>query len=239
MISILVPTRKRPGNMERLWQSAIKTAESPSDIEIVFYIDDDDSASIGKFGDIGFDKRIKAVIGDRILLSNMWNECYKQATGPYYQHCCDEIVFRTEGWDTTILQHFDEYPDKILFVHGRDGLQNGRIGTHGFLHKNWVETVGYFVPPYFSCDYNDTWLTFVADALKRRIYLPGLFVEHMHPDTGKAEIDDTHFERLARGHRDNIHELFHNLIGERQVDANKLRQFIADFKEKDDDGKST
>lgn len=164
--------------------------------------------------------------GPRVVLSEMWNRCWELATNDVAMHCGDDIVFRTPAWDRVILDEFDRWPDKIVFVHGDDGFQRSNVGTHGFLHRRWIETVGYFVPPYFSSDYNDLWLTEVADALDRRIYLPDVYTEHMHPAAGKGEWDRTHQERLARHTRDNVAKLYADLADRRRTDVEKLRRVI-------------
>src|SRR5262245_52599602 len=156
----------------------------------------------------------------------MWNRCAEAATYDVMMHCGDDIIFRTSNWDQRVIDQFDRYDDRIVFVHGEDGIQHGNIGTHGFLHRRWVETVGYFVPLYFSSDYNDLWLSQVADALGRRVYLPDVYTEHMHPVVGKAPLDQTHQDRLARHQRDNVDQLYRDLAGRRDEDVVKLRRVI-------------
>lgn len=145
-------------------------------------------------------------------------------------NCGDDIIFRSQGWDTLVRKHINSFPDKIAFVHGMDGIQNERLGTHGFLHRNWVNTIGYFVPPYFSCDYNDTWLTDVSTMIGRRIYEPAIYTEHMHWAVGKQPKDQTYSETMARGHRDNVTQMYHNFLPKREEDARKLKVFIESFK---------
>ena len=125
-----------------------------------------------------------------------------------------------------MLDVFDGYPDRIVFVHGRDGIHDASFGTHGFIHRRWVDTVGYFVPPYFSSDYNDTWLNEVANALGRRVYLPGLYTEHMHPVAGKAPWDATYHERMERHTRDGVDALYVSKRHERLADVERLRAVL-------------
>jgi hypothetical protein len=234
-ISLLTPTRFRPHSMERLWNSALETADHPENLEIVFYMDNDDVHSLTKFetmdkndGDKG---RVRGIVGERIVLSEMWNASYKEATGDICMHCGDDIIFRSKGWDSKVVGHISAKPDHIVFVHGMDGIQNERLGTHGFLHRNWIDTLGYFVPPYFSCDYNDTWLTAVGDMLGRRVYDPEIYTEHMHWAVGKQPRDTTYAETTARGNRDNVTALYQSLEPKRKEDADKLRAFITNFEQ--------
>jgi Glycosyl transferase family 2 len=225
VISVLVPTRNRPDNVRRLLDSAFDTAET--EVEFIFYVDHDDPRREETL-DVIFRHGGKVVYGgsEKIIMSQMWNICAEAAYYDVMMHCGDDIVFRTDGWDARVLEEFERYDDKIVFVHGRDGFQDANVGTHGFLHRNWIDTVGYLVPPYFSSDMNDLWLTEVADELRRRRYLPDVYTEHMHPAAGKADWDQTHQERLARHRRDDVHRIYRDHGAERSRDVEKLRAFI-------------
>ena len=222
MISVLCPTRNRPGNVQRLIDSATSTAAGA--VEFVFYTDDDAPlpAHITSRADV------TAVTGPRIVLSAMWNACYPHATGDIVMQCGDDIVFRSPNWDTEVAEAFNGYPDRVVFVHGDDLVYGARFGTHGFLHRTWVDTVGYVTPPWFVSDYGDTWLNDVANDLGRRVYLPGVITEHMHPAFGKADWDLTHRERLARHDEHQPGDLYDRLAPERAADAAKLRAVIGE-----------
>lgn len=238
-----MPTRNRPEGMKRLVDSAFRMAQFPFSIEIIFYLDHDDVRGQEMFQELKNDNieyyrlndNIRAVVGDRIILSQMWNECYKITRGDICQHSGDDIVFRTENWDTIVLREFAKVPDKILFLYGRDGIiDSEKLGTHGFIHRNWVETVGYFVPPYFSFWYNDTWLTEVATKIGRKKYIPELYTEHLHYTAGKAEIDATYQDALDRGKVDDVTKIYKSKTGERQENVNKLLRFINNYQGKNE-----
>src|SRR5271157_5934436 len=110
-IAILCPTRNRPQNIERLYTSARETADKPEDVGFFFYLDKDDDISHNMLLAKPAKQNVVILIGERIVLSQMWNECYKVAytheaehfgTSHYeiFMHCGDDIIFRTEGWDT-------------------------------------------------------------------------------------------------------------------------------------------
>lgn len=236
-ISLLCPTRNRLKFVVDLITSAIETAYRPEEIEFVFYIDNDDNSYkslvkkiIKRFGD-EYNNNIKLIYGERVVLSQMWNVCYKNASANIYMHCGDDLRFRTEDWDKTVIDKFNEFDDKIAFLYGLDGLytKEHQFGTHGFIHENWVKTIGYFVPPYFSSDFNDTWLNEVAHLIKRHIFID-IYTEHLHPCVGKHIWDKTHRERLERHKKDNVQELYDSMIDKRKLDAEKLQNFINNFK---------
>lgn len=214
--------------MVRFVTNALMTASEYAirwgEIEIVWYVDGDDVESINTAQrEIECGLPMKLVVGERIVLSECWNRCAAVASGDILGHMGDDIIFRTEDWDAMIESAFQEYEDRIVFVHGCDGIHDARLGTHGFLHRRWVDALGYFAPPYFAHDFNDTWFTEVADIIGRRKFLPDLLTEHMHPDVGKAEYDRTYREHAEAGMRDNVGALYESLRDVRIGDASKLR----------------
>ena len=217
-ILILCPTRGRPEQMKRMLNSLMETSTVLP--EIVFYIDDDDNASQSCMMEIAT-SRVRAVIGPRIVMSEMWNKCAQSATGEILLLSGDDVVFRTKGWDDQVRRAFAAFPDRLVLVHGDDGLHGNKFGTHCFLHRAWIDAVGYFTPPYFSSDYGDTWINDVFNAVNRRICLP-FVTEHMHPLAGKGEWDKTHKERLARHASDNVEKLYRDLAPKRFDDIQKV-----------------
>ena len=200
MISLLLPTRQRPDKLARLVESINATATNPDSIELVTYIDDDDHS----YDNVDLDIAWRRIWGPRthddglVNLSVKWNRCYETCMGDIIMHCGDDIVMRTVGWDDNVYDAFDSVPDKILFAFGRDGIQDeNNFGTHGFIHRKWIETVGYLFPPLFVSDYNDVFLNDVAKLVGRHREIP-IYTEHMHYCVRKADIDQNTAERLQR-----------------------------------------
>ena len=223
-ISILVATRKRPKLLKRMFESAINTAKYSDKIEMSVYIDRDDEETLEYLKTLN--DNVRVIIGDRIIMSDMWNKAYERATADILMGCADDLIFRSKDWDEKVINTFSQYEDKIVLVYPDDLIQRSRLATHLFLHRRWVETLGYFSPPYFSCDYADTWLDELANTIGRRIFLPDVIIEHMHFTVGKGEIDDTHKERMARCTRDNTGRLYSQLAYKRQIDIQRLRNAI-------------
>lgn len=221
MISILLPTRGRLNNMRRLTTSVLDTADNPEDIEFIVYVDDDDNS----YDTWHYPKNVKLYQVERQTLALYYNAAYEKATGPIYMLGSDDVIFHTKGWDTKVQNAFDQYSDKILLVYGDDGDPNKekRFGTLPFIHKNWVEAVGRFLPPYFSGDFVDTWLNEMADGVGRKVMID-IFTEHMHPAFGKAPDDPTYAEKWTKHFRDDMPGVYASKADERQSDIEKLKK---------------
>lgn len=224
MISVLIPTRDRVEWFKRAVESINATASHAA--EIVAYIDDDDP-QLDEYRQYFKGLGISYVEGPRIILTQCWNECFKICSGDIVMQGNDDIIFRTPGWDETVVEAFATCPDKILMVHGNDGSHRGEVfGAHPFVHRKWVETLGYFIPPYFSSDYGDSWNNELANALGRRRYLP-MLIEHMHPGFDKAPLDRTYRERLERHKADNVCKIWNETLPKRLADIEKLRAVMS------------
>lgn len=203
-----------------------ETARLPEDIEAVVYVDDDDRS----YDDLDLGMATTWVRGPRshdglVNLSVMWNHCYAASSGDILMHCGDDIVFRTPDWDVVVRSAFEAVEDRILFAFGRDGYQDGNnFGTHGFIHRRWVEVVGFFVPPYFVSDFNDTFLNDVSKLIGRHQEID-IYTEHMHYIVGKAEIDQNTRERMERHQEHRPDELYRSdrVQGEIRAAAGRLR----------------
>src|SRR5215472_5522360 len=89
MISLLIPTRKRPGQLADAIRSARETAVS-SRLEFCLYLDDDDHSD---YSAILARTDVKYMIGPRITLSACWNKCFEISTGDILMQGNDDILF--------------------------------------------------------------------------------------------------------------------------------------------------
>ena len=228
LISVLLPSRGRPDALLAMVNSLSATAAHRRRIEVIVYLDEDDPA-LSDYWKLIFNDTVAVHyhVEPRRLLSECWNFAASKANGEILMHGGDDVQFATPGWDQQVRDAFAASQDKILLVQGDDLSPNREtLATHGFLHRRWVETVGYFLPPLFSCDWNDVWITEVADMLGRRVRLP-FVTEHLHHSFGKREHDLTDAEREARGREDDVVSLYKRTAKDRVSDAAKLRAVMA------------
>lgn len=247
-ISILCPTKGRIKRARLMRDSALITAERPRDLEFVFYVDPDDEETVRK-SHLLLKTAVQTptlsvqiiVNGEDINLSEKWNVCWKYASGDIFMLAGDDLIFRSSNWDKAVIDHFLNIPDRIAYIFPHDGYRgfgNHRgFGTHGFVHKNWTDVLGYFSRPYFAQWYTDTWFNYVSKNVlpgkKRHIGLQKVLVEHMHWRYGKSKKDQTYIDQ--RSHHGVFREVWENTQGERLADAAKLRRFIEEFNEGNSD----
>lgn len=221
-ISILCPTRNRTNDFLRMYYSALEKSCQPDQIEFVICVDQDDIGSQQICG-----KNITSFISppDHIY-SNLHNLCASKAQHDILMGAADDIVFRTLGWDDLVRQEFEKLDDKIAYVYPNDGAHGVNLGTHGFFHKKWFETLGYLSPPIFTIDYSDNYVMDVARGVGRAIYLPNVLVEHMHWSFGKSEVDQTALEGCRRRQQTDNQRIFLESSQLIRTDITKLKKVM-------------
>lgn len=196
-----------------------------SNAELLVYLQDDDPKAGEYERPTGI--RYSFICGPRITLSDMWNTLIPHATGDIFMQCADDVIFRTPGWNLVVESAFAAVPDKILLAFADDGSKNGkRFASLPFVHRRWVEAVGYFTGPGFSADFSDTWPNDLAEMVGRKNLLP-ILIEHMHHVWKKAPLDQTYRENRERLKRDDCKQQYENRLPERLRDADKLRAVMA------------
>lgn len=172
--------------------SAIQTAEAPKNLEFCIYLDEADYFEVRDFANIN----IKIIRGPKMPISIMMNCAYSQSAGQIIMYAADDIIFRTEKWDKKVLDIFRDTNSWLVFA---DDLSPNtpRIATHGFVSRTATNVLGYLIPPYFSADFCDTFLTKLARQTKGIYYLEKVIIEHVHPHWNKAEYDSTYSDKFS------------------------------------------
>ena len=213
-ISILCPTRDRPGNVEKLVNSAREMASKPDSLEFLFYVDLDDDS----FPSL---ENVKVVRGPRVWISNAQNFLFLHATGEILMTAGDDMEFLTTGWDDLVRDTFAGIPDRIALVFGNDlATHSGQIAVHGFFHRRWVDVLGTWVQPGRGSLW-DLWSSDVAKKLDRFIYLEDLQIKHIHYRQGakEAAFDATYQYVYSNNSAFDPMKTYKLLKRERRIDA--------------------
>tara|TARA_R110002020_G_scaffold234986_2_gene447143 strand:- start:2103 stop:2831 length:729 start_codon:yes stop_codon:yes gene_type:complete len=233
-IAILLPTRKRSNWLKRFWVSVQETARYPAYITMYLYIDDDDLDGITAARTLSkaYPNNVFYMVGKRIMMSEMPNKLFAMTSDENIMFLAgDDLVMRTKHWDRFVVEAFDKIPDRLALVYGVDGGETQHppdFATHPIIHRKWFDVLGYINPPYFSCDYADTWLNDLADSVGRKFLIP-IYNEHMHFTLGKGEFDDTYLDGRKRFAADNVPKVFSDLKETKQKDIQKIKDYIKDY----------
>jgi len=183
-ISLLMPTRGRPGGAAALIESAYSTAHRPGLVEIVLYLDSDDptrhayEARLRELSQKFSEGRIALLVGPRIALSREWNLTARASAGTILMLANDDLVFASLGWDASLRSSVSNVPDDIYCAWFNEGRDNHDYGDFPIFSRRMVEALGYFTPEFLLFQCNDQWIWDVAARLGRLRYLKNSTVEH-------------------------------------------------------------
>jgi hypothetical protein len=211
---------------KKMVDTATQLAGGP--LEVLIYINDDDPCKEQYYELI--DQRYLLCGPDRSPVYS-WNLLAEKAKYDLLFLMGDDAWFETQDWVPKIVEIFDQYPDKIAFVYpSLDGQpwQGGHLTTehcpHFVIHRNWVNALGYFIPPQFWHWYIDTYYRDVSKLINRRHRTTAIKVP-THVD-----LEDTTGQRKDRlSNRERDHWLWNHSQRLLHNDAYALMQFINNF----------
>ena len=196
-LRLLVPTRGRPENVERLVDAMALTCRA--DTWVSFGIDeDDDSFPVGTLPALF---EWEASGGPRKQLVGWTNQLFEENPNePAYGSIGDDHVPRTVGWDYQILEALQTnhvvYPD--------DGFAHEFLATAFFVRGSIPRALGYVVPPSIQHMYADHFVMELGRGLGSLQYLPDVLVEHMHYLAHKSPQDALYDESEALMDKDRV-----------------------------------
>ena len=186
---VVVPSRGRPENAERLAQ-AFKDTGAEADLYIV--IDNDDP----KWNEYAKSENYKKLPAD-----NKTGGCAKSLnTGAvlllditkyplydYFVFMGDDHLPRTPGWDKAFIQALGT---NTGIVYGDDLLQGANLPTAYGMSRDLVNELRGMTFPGCIHLFFDNFVKQLGLDLEYLKYLPDVIIEHLHPIAGKAEMDE-------------------------------------------------
>lgn len=192
-ISVLLPTRGRPGKLRLSIDSLWQKCHDKDNLEFCLKVDNDDLGTIafiveryGPCKEMG--NKVKLAISDRKGgyrdLARYYEECAALATGDWYLMWNDDAVMLTEGWDRIFRERARRLPNQLFMVVPKI------VGHHGgpqlfFLNRQVPEILGGMGPlPHY-----DDWFASVLGACGQVDYVNVLLTHDEVPDNVRKERD--------------------------------------------------
>ena len=185
-IALLVPSRERIDKKKELINSILSTVDNINNVKLYFGVDLDDPTrdkAIQLRDCYSFVEIIDINNNGKFLgVGKLWNICAKEAKEDILAMIGDDMVFKTRGWETKILEEFTNNcpKDNIKMLHCNDGRHGSKIAVNLFVHKRYIELTGYLMREEFMVDFIDIWLQQIFKSLNRIVYRGDILIEHNH-----------------------------------------------------------
>lgn len=197
---VVVPTRGRPQNAQRLAQRVSESTRAA----VVFLVDNDDSKMTeylalaeGWLAMAWPCYVIESPRGNPGIVSPLnWfvqDEDLMDLFGPLYlSFMGDDHLPQSAGWDLEVIKSLDFMETGMCY--GNDLFQGERLATAIFMTLDIVDCLGWMAPPELNHLFvDDAWM-FLGNGIGRLEYLPEVIIEHCHPLAGKSSWDETYQE---------------------------------------------
>ena len=226
-----MPARERLNLNLTLISSIITTVKDINNVVLYMGIDDDDPTR-------DIQKKISDAIpfvkfipihndGKFIGLGKMWNTLARCCDEEIFGYIGNDMVFRTPDWDEKIINKFknDCPKDNIMLYHCDDGYHKQKLCVNAFVHRKYMEVVGYFIREEFKINWSDQWLYQIFKSFNRVEYIPDILIEHNHWVFGKRKKDST-ADRMLSADRGYSDKLWRTLGPERDKEACVLSKYL-------------
>ena len=218
-ISLLLPTRGRPSLVKRLLQSIVDHTDDLDNIEIIIYLDEDDTES----HDIE-DRRVNIVkiIGPRLTMGNYNTICLDRSSGEIIILMNDDLIICTPAWDRIISSFSQSIPDGIFMAYP-DDMEGASMSTFPIMTRKTCEILSRPYPEEYEDLYIDTHIFDIFIRLKRlgkncMFCLNKVVFDHRHFINDKIRPD----ARYSHKNRFKDAMTFISLRRSRQVSAQRL-----------------
>lgn len=147
---------------------------------------------------------VKSSLYARVITSNefpefmptvhKWNTLAQAAledkNNKLFMLAADDIIFETPGWDGALLDHYNALENKIhVYALGDSRDPDGT--PHPIVSREYMEAMGYFLPPLFLHWFVDTWTVAIGKSSGTFTHFRDFKVTHDKP-SDQGQPDETH-----------------------------------------------
>ncbi len=227
-ISILTPSRGRPGNALNMVQSVIVKAKDRDNLKLWFWLDKDDLRLDEYMQNLvhgPYAEWIHIMEEERQPLGKCWNAMAKNEAqqGDILMMGNDDWVMTTGEWDRMVRDEVKRFKDNVYVLYPHDS-NDGKC-SFPIVSKQWVKTLGYLYPEIFEFLAHDTYTERVGEKLGR-LHKIDITLDHKHFAFGKSKYDETYRFWRDKGSTRRDVELLDNSQELITSDVKKLKKLM-------------
>lgn len=204
---ILVPSRGRPGNLDRMALAANRLAAHPGDLVIMAAIDEDDPTR-SRY------RKVEETHGNLTIYSGIrdslcgWTNFLAKAAidkygieDTYLISLGDDHRVKSTSWETKLINAIKRL-DGPGFAYGDDTFNGPKLCTAWMASASLVDRLGWMMLPTCKHMYVDNCIMELGLATNRISYVKSVTIEHLHPISSRVGIDQTYIDGSASINKD-------------------------------------
>lgn len=216
--SIILNSRGRPAFLTNLLESIFRKAESPSLVEVIVKLDDDDydTLSVVPLLEMAY-PNLKVITSPRPDNLHMTiNKMSSISKGDFLFVINDDVIFNTENWDSIILSRalpkLKENKDNILYVGVRDTsidkAHDGKYASFPIISRESYNALGCFMSEIFVGLGGDVFIYRIFEQVDRVLQVEEVVLDHLlhlsleqinNPDPTNSSMRQNTYANLWRG----------------------------------------
>lgn len=237
MIALLCPSRGRPEQLRRMIESVKAASSAP----IIIYMSLSELA--GNYFDWALSyqncPRVRFATyrhPDNLPTVHKWNllaeQALKNPDNKLFMLASDDMIFETPGWDKALIDHYNQLPKartmrKQPHVYALQDSRDENGTPHPIVTREYIEAIGYFMPPWFLHWYCDSWTVEMAKGYCAKYcaftHLKDYKLIHDKPsDKGKGDETHNRIRDFGWHERDKAVD---KLMRDRGLLAHEMRRF--------------
>jgi len=223
-IAILTPTKGRPAQFRRMVESVEATTDTPVVVEMGYTLGD------VSYGLHQYDRTqvVTTTFPDGLPTVYKWNYladfAFKNPDIRLFMLGADDMIFATPGWERALLDHYNKLEEKIHVYSLQDSRD--KEGTpHIIVTREYIEAMGFFLPPIFLHWMIDTWTADIAKRNNIFTYMTDYLLVH-DKLSDKGQPDETHKGIRGMGWRERDQQVDKQCARYKEVLRDQLRMAI-------------
>lgn len=113
------------------------------------------------------------------LISRIYEQCLKHATGDWIWYINDDVISRTSGWDIIARESIRNYPDQVVLFWPNDKIFQEHLACFSLVSRKVLHLADKLFPmPFERYKIDDSIMDIFP--ISRRIYLPDIVMEHLN-----------------------------------------------------------
>lgn len=193
---VLVPSRGRPANVERLASACEKRCRANTLLVFGFDTDDPDR----EMSEAAVTRSARFSVGPRMGLVGWTNKLARaHLDAPYLASLGDDMVPETDGWDVELITAVEHMGGGFAYP---DDRRRNDIPEAVVVDTRIVAALGWMALPaleHWFCD--NVWRDLGA-GINRLAYCPDVVVEHRHPNVTGEPSDAVYHEAAGKYNAD-------------------------------------